>query len=203
MDSKFPKIGWSFLPERIFISKEDMTEEVWKPIKHYEKCYMISNYGRVKSLDRISITIDGVIRHYKEKILSVNPNKHRGYVSVRLSNPITKKTDFVDVHRLVALHFLANPNDLPVVNHRDCRRDNNHVDNLEWVTVSENLTHEGAHLRAGESRRKKLFQFTMEGEFIRSWSWATEAQEAGFYPHSITKACLGEIPHYRGYRWSY
>jgi hypothetical protein len=180
-----------------------MTEEIWKPIKGYEKSYLISNYGRVKSLDRIAITVDGVMRHYKGKILSTTPNKHRGYVAVKLSDSNRRISEVIDVHRLVALHFLPNPNNLPVVNHRDCKRSNSHVDNLQWVTVSENLTYKGAHLRAGESRKKKVFQYSMDGEYIRSYSWASEAAQDGFYPNCITQACCGFKPHYRGFKWTY
>lgn len=45
------------------------------------------------------------------------------------------------VHRLVASHFIPNPHNKKVVNHIDCDRSNNHIDNLEWVTTKENLAH--------------------------------------------------------------
>jgi len=180
-----------------------MKIEIWKMIMGFEGRYMISNFGRVMSLGRILHAKDGSIRHYKDKFLKTKPNKFRGYTSVRLCHNNYKNYDHVDVHRLVALHFIPNPDNLPVVNHRDCNRANNHIDNLEWVSVSQNLTHKNAHLRAGESRRKKVYQFTMEGDYIRAWSWANEAVIEGFYPHCITKACLGIIPQYRGFKWTY
>jgi len=180
-----------------------MTKEIWKPITGFENRYLISNWGRVMSLGRILHAKDGSIRHYKNRILSLKPKKNHGYVAVRLYGPECKISKHINVHRLVALHFIPNPEGYPVVNHLDCRKDNNHINNLEWVDISTNLTYKNAHLKAGEKRRKRVFQYTMDGEFIRTWSWAKEAQEVGFYPHSITKVCLGEIPHYKGYLWSY
>lgn len=180
-----------------------MIIEIWKMIIGFEGRYMISNFGRVISLGRILHAKDGRTCHYKDKFLKTNPNKSSGYTSVRLYYENGKNYKHVDVHRLVGMHFIPNPGNLPVVNHRDCRRDNNHINNLEWVSISQNLTHKNAHLRAGESRRKKVYQFTMDGDFIRAWSWANEAEIEGFYPKCITKACLGIIHQYRGFKWTY
>ncbi|MUP45380.1 hypothetical protein E0K83_06425 [Gramella sp. BOM4] len=180
-----------------------MNEEIWKPIKGYENRYLISNWGRIKSLGRTIHAKDGSIRNYKDRMLSLKPNKSRGYISVRLCKKDWRQWGQIDVHRLVALHFIPNPDGHPVVNHKDCNRSNNHIDNLEWVSISTNLTHEDAHLRAGKSRRKQVYQYTLNGEFIRSWSWASETALEGFYPNCVTKVCGGFKPHYRGYFWSY
>lgn len=180
-----------------------MIIEKWKMIIGFEGRYMITNFGRVISLGRILHTKDGRICHYKDKFLKTTPNKFRGYTSVRLCHDNYKDYEHVDVHRLVALHFIPNPDNLPVVNHLDCNRANNHYKNLEWASLSRNMTHKNAHLRAGVKRRKKVFQYTLDGDFIRSWSWASETAEEGFSPNCVVKACCGFKPHYRGFLWSY
>ena len=101
--------------------------EEWKDIKGYEGLYQISNKGRVKSL--------GNNKTKKEKILK--PRKCNGYFSVRLCKKGEKPKPF-DIHRLVAEHFLPNPDNLPVVNHKDENKLNNNVENLEWCTFAYN-----------------------------------------------------------------
>ena len=100
-------------------------EEKWLPIKGYEKYYMISNLGRVKSLRTGKIL---------KKRLTFD-----GYVKVTLTINYESK-DF-RVHRLVAEHFIPNPEGKETVNHIDGNKENNSVDNLEWATRSEQLYH--------------------------------------------------------------
>ncbi|MDM0987481.1 NUMOD4 domain-containing protein [Clostridium perfringens] len=108
--------------------------EVWKEIKGYEGMYQISNLGRVKALERIDSR--GLRR--KEKILKYNNTKN-GYLEAVLCK--NGKTKHITVHRLVAIHFIENINNLPIVNHIDGNKQNNKVDNLEWCTYSYNVKH--------------------------------------------------------------
>ena len=101
--------------------------EEWRDIKGYEGIYQISNKGRVKSLN--------YKRTGKEKILS--PGKRRGYFYISLYKKGEKPKNF-DIHRLVAQAFLPNPDNLPVVNHKDENKLNNNVENLEWCTFAYN-----------------------------------------------------------------
>src|SRR5690349_15502753 len=100
-------------------------EEIWKNIEGHPN-YMISNNGRVKSLAR------GKVNGGRDRMLSLNPNKKLRYVIVT----IDYKKYFV--HRLVALHFISNPESKQEVNHIDGNRSNNHISNLEWCTTGEN-----------------------------------------------------------------
>lgn len=112
--------------------------EVWKNIKEYEDNYQISNYGRVKSLQR---TLKTKRHEYtiQEKILSIKINP-LGYCRVGLYKDSSRK--WFSIHRLVALHFLDNPENLPEVNHIDNNKQNNIYTNLEWCTRSENVIHQ-------------------------------------------------------------
>ena len=110
--------------------------EVWKDIKGYEGLYQISNLGRVKSLAHLHGKSKKLIR--KEKIMQCVIGI-KGYLYCGLSkNGLTKR---YRVHRLVAEAFIANPNELPQVNHIDGDKLNNSINNLEWVTKGENNRH--------------------------------------------------------------
>lgn len=98
-------------------------KEIWKDIPHYEGRYLISNYGRVFSL-------------LSNKILAVRQNDD-GYIVISL-NTKDQKRKTERVHRLVALAFIENPENKPEVNHINCIRNDNRVDNLEWVSREEN-----------------------------------------------------------------
>lgn len=113
-------------------------QEIWKDIKGYEGLYQVSNLGRVKSLERILHYCDGRHRPVKEKLLSCGVCKV-GYRQVKLR--LNKKTKTHYVHRLVANTFILNLESKPQVNHKDGNKINNNIDNLEWVTHSENLQH--------------------------------------------------------------
>jgi len=116
--------------------------EIWKDIKNYEELYQVSNKGRVKSLNKLVTDISGRVFEYKEKFLSTKSwikNKRPYYSSVTLFKNKQKKN--FGVHRLVAEAFIPNPSGKLEVNHKDQNRDNNSIDNLEWVTRKENLKH--------------------------------------------------------------
>lgn len=99
-----------------------MNLENFKSLDFYDKNYLINEDGKVYSL-------------YTNKFL--NPSKSdKGYLYVTLKG--LKK---FRVHRLVALMFLCNPNNLPQINHKDGNKENNNVDNLEWCSNDYNQKH--------------------------------------------------------------
>ena len=108
--------------------------EIWKSVKGYEDYYSVSNLGRVKSNDRQRLGIGGSIRNCKGKILKANPNQS-GHLIVNLYDNEGRSKKAL-VHRLVAIAFIENPDNLPCINHKDEDKTNNCVDNLEWRTVA-------------------------------------------------------------------
>lgn len=113
-------------------------KEMWKPIIGYEGWYEISNFGRVRSLDRTVYFRNGKgQRDYKGKILK--QKYHNGYAMVNLNK--NKKLEVVYIHQLVAKHFLEKVEGKNVVNHKDGIKSNNFYRNLEWVTSKENNLH--------------------------------------------------------------
>lgn len=102
-------------------------QELWRDVKGFQGRYQVSNYGRVKSLDR----------YHKKQI--IRKPKTRKYAELLLTS--NGKTKWVLVHRLVAQAFIPNPQNKPEVNHKDGNKLNNNVDNLQWCTRSENELH--------------------------------------------------------------
>lgn len=108
--------------------------EVWKFIEGYEGLYEVSNYGKILSLARK----DSRGANVSQRIMKQNKNK-KGYLSVGLCKDRFQIP--CRVNRLVAEAFIPNPENKPEVNHKDGVKDNNRVENLEWVTHQENIDH--------------------------------------------------------------
>ena len=115
-------------------------KEIWRDIKNLENYYQISNLGRVRSITRKAKTkiLNNNYRTIEGQLIS--PAKTRdGYLKVTLSK--NHKRYYFRVHRLVAEAFIDNPNNYPVVNHKDENKLNNRVDNLEWCTNKYNCNY--------------------------------------------------------------
>jgi hypothetical protein len=109
-------------------------EEIWKDVIGYEGLYQVSNMGRVKSLPRF----DRIGRLHKGCILSQCVQRG-GYLYVQLS--VDGKQKPSKIHRLVAEAFIPNIEAKATVNHKNCNKHDNTVDNLEWCTNLENIAH--------------------------------------------------------------
>lgn len=111
-------------------------KEIWKDIQGYEGLYQVSNFGRVKSLDRkLKNRWGDFIRSGKVMVT----NKSNRYFAINLFTNWQFK--HCKIHKLVAAAFVPNPNNKPQINHIDGIKSNNHADNLEWVTQAENMQH--------------------------------------------------------------
>lgn len=110
--------------------------EIWKDIHEFEGKYQISNLGNIKSLARIN----NQGRWMCEKILKPSYDKD-GYLRIGLSKGSRNEYKYFRINRLVALHFVDNLNNLPMVNHINGIRDDNKAENLEWCNNSHNQWH--------------------------------------------------------------
>lgn len=138
-----------FLLERFAIDAEPV---VRKPVAGYEGYYEVDQFGRVFSCDRV-VSVDDNSRKYDKPLRGkqMKQSMHdKGYKIVSLTRDGKTKTCFV--HRLVAEAFIPNPDNLPMVNHKDEDKTNNFLENLEWCTASYNRTYG----KAVERHAKKI-----------------------------------------------
>ena len=161
-----------------------MQGEIWKPIKGYEENYCVSNYGRIKST-----------YHAYEKFLSPR-DAGKGYMQVALFKDHKAKNFFV--HRLVAEHFVENPDGFDFVNHKDENKSNNVHTNLEWCSASYNNTY-GTRMR----KVRKKVQQSLNGVVIATYDSMTDAGKAiGQKSGAISRCCHGFYKTCGGYAWT-
>jgi hypothetical protein len=139
-----------------------MNEE-WKDIKDFEGLYKINSFGRVKSCSRRIIRRDGSFTDIHEKYLKPG-NNGTGYLFVYLWKDNKQKRYYV--HRLVAEHFIPNPNNLPQINHKDENKENNIVTNLEWCSNIYNQLYNDKAKKAQSSRSIPITQIFDNGKRI-------------------------------------
>lgn len=117
---------------------DQQVKEVWRPVKGYEGLYEASDLGRVRSLNRIVKCRAGSMRTHQGIPLKLTINR-RGYLRCQIGATNCFKTK--EVHRLIAIAFIPNPENKPQVNHKDGNKLNNKAGNLEWFTNQENGQH--------------------------------------------------------------
>lgn len=166
------------------------TCEKWLPVTGYEGLYEVSSFGRVKSKKR-NTTNGGILKGHV--------NKRNGYVYVSLSKH--GKTQFVRLHRIVLTAFSPPTNsDANQVNHKDGIKTNNTLENLEWVTSSENMKHAFANNLVSLCCKKVIDINT--NEIFDSMGDAARSV-GGKNVSSITKVCMGERSNYRNHKFAY
>ena len=130
-------------------------ERIWKPVKGFEKYYMISNFGELK---RIAFMHNGWNKTRQllkcDRLLKTVID--RGYEKIKLS--VDNKTKITYIHRLVAEAFIPNPNNYKEVNHKDNNPRNNCVDNLEWCNRRYNLDYMIKHQEQIRDRNERRLE---------------------------------------------
>lgn len=166
------------------LSLENIEGEIWLDVVDYKGRYMVSNYGRVKSLSYMNIENNFVIKKQ-----SFN---HKGYLQTNINNKIEK------IHRIVCSAFIPNPEKKPQVNHINGIKTDNRIENLEWVTNSENQLHSYSVLnknppmtgKFNHSGSKKINQFDLNGVFIKTWDSSKEIErQTGINRSNICSCC--------------
>ena len=148
--------------------------------------YAISNLGNIKNIKK-----GNILTPY----LNLN-----GYLSYTFCQNGVKKT--FRVHRLVALYFIDNPNNLPYVNHKDGDKTNNKVENLEWCTAKENDAH--ARRTGLKNQEKPIIAKNIETNETLAFKSVTEAGAfLGINKGTICKVLKGKRNQTHGYKFYY
>lgn len=148
-----------------------------------------------------AISNDGKVKNEKTG-KELKQQTQNGYCHVTLS--INKKPKRFRVHRLVALTFIPNPDNKSFVNHKDGNRQNNTVENLEWVTSSENTKHAIKNGLTTSSRKRAVVQYSMDGQRMMTFNSLSEAsKQTGVGQPKITLACQRKRRSAGDYQWRY
>lgn len=167
--------------------------ETWKSIDDFPK-YQVSDQGRIKNIQSGRIFIGS--------------RDAFGYMHVRLINPYGGYT-LKKVHRLVAEAFLPNPEGKPIIDHIDGDKTRNMLDNLRWVTHSENSrAYDKKRREANPGKRKeithKIAQYTKDGELVATFDKVSDITKAtGIGKFGIYYACYGKLRTFKGYMWRF
>lgn len=165
---------------------EDVPEEEWRDVLGFEELYQVSNLGKVRTIKNGEVE------------MSQQENRN-GYMTVHLRDRGVERRAMV--HRLVAEAFIPNPNKLRDVNHKNGDKSDNRVENLEWASHSDNMTHSFREL--GKNVRH-IVQLDLDNNFIERWNSIIEASEAtSICRTDIGECCRGNRKHTKGYKWKY
>lgn len=167
----------------------------------------------IKRFDRYLINKNGVV-FSKITGKELKPSLRKGYLCVCLYNFGVKCT--ISVHRLVAETYIDNPLNKPCVDHIDGNPFNNHVDNLRWVTHSENNNNPITKQRKSKSASKpmmgkfgannhlsKAVLMLKNGVVIKEYQSINLAERDGFNNSLIVRCCKGLRKKHKGYEWKY
>lgn len=169
-----------------------MISEKWRDTYVYGEQYEVSNLGKVRNK---------ITKHilYQQK-------DTKGYLRTSLSKNNVQVT--VKVHRAVAIAFIKNPNNLPQVNHKDGNKENNSVENLEWISNYDNMQHAVKngltnHVENAGRKRRPIIGISDSGKTVRFDSLAKASSELHICRSNLCNALKGRRNECGGYIWKY
>jgi len=194
-----------------WLSLEDLPGEIWKPVIGYEKCFVVSNYSRIKSLPRLTRKEERIIKPY------IGPT---GYYEINIF--LYGKRVHKKVHRILMEAFVPNPENKDTIDHIDTNTLNNSLDNLRWATYKENTNNTkslprilNALERAHSIWKRAVVQKDLEGNIIRVFDSAKEASViTGIDKNSIGQCARKRVGYSKegwlsrnltagGYKWDF
>ena len=163
--------------------------KMWKKFIYegIETDYSVSTEGEVRKDTTNYILSQSSQQDYKFVTLLINGQQKR-----------------MRVHRMVAMTFIENPDNKPYVNHINGIRYDNNVENLEWVTQSENIQHAVRTGLMQSGRKKAVIQYNLNGDRMATFESATEAaRQTGGSQSKITMCCKRQRETANDYQWRY
>jgi len=177
-------ISFDMKQDKTRVFNADCSEE-WIGINGFSGRYLISSHGRIKSL--------------RDNRIMKPLKTTTGYYQIQFSeNGIRSQ---FRIHRLVADAFISNPNNKPEINHKDGNKLNNAASNLEWCTKSENAKH--AYDSGLNGRMRPIVCLNLNGDVVKKYKSAREAEEDGYANQLIAKCCLGQRKSHKDKIWKY
>jgi hypothetical protein len=161
---------------------------IWKHIKGFEEYYLISDIGQVWSIRSEKVLKAKIDRYgYEVVVLSVDGIPHYKYV-----------------HRLVAQAFIPNPNHIPTVNHINEVKTDNRAENLEWLSVKDNVNYGTRNEKMSDTKSKlPVEQILLDGSTVRYKGAKDASRKTGINPCCIAKCCKNIRKTAGGYKWRY
>lgn len=172
-------------------------DEIWKDIEGYEGLYQVSNLGRVKAFAKKGLWQDRILscaNSFGYRMIYLRKNGRRNYHAV---------------HRLVAKSFIPNPKKLPFVNHKNEKKDDNRVDNLEWCDAKYNTNYGTGIKRRAKAQTNRhgsisVVQCSLDGSVITEYPSMMEAsRKTNVPPRAICACCKNYQKSAFGYIWKY
>lgn len=189
---------------------------MWKKIYYKGLELLVCDDGRTRACAFDRTYKDGRVFHYPEREIKYYKD-HGGYMISCLGRTINGKEVKVNIkqHRLVAIAFLPNPQNLPQVNHKDEDKTNNRVENLEWCDENYNTNYGTGKERARQKKfnkgsklmpEKQVLQINKDGNIIKQYASIREAaRETGIEHSCICRCCTGSrnTKTAGGFKWAY
>lgn len=167
-----------------------MEKEIFVEVKGYDGKYLVSNQGNMKTRSRYDKTKYILLKGWKEG---------HGYIRVELNGKPHM------VHRIVAEHFIPNPHNKETVNHKNEVKDDNRVENLEWMTKAENNNYGTRNARTGKALEKPILKVNPQtGEILKRYSRCLDVVKDGFNKGSVGRCANNHgLKTTGGYAWKW
>ena len=164
----------------------------------------MENWKTIENVTNYEVSDLGQIRNTKTNYILKGRLSKSGYLQVSLTDKETKKQKNYYIHRLVAIYFLENLDNKREVNHKDGNKLNNNVDNLEWVTPSENQKHRQKILGKTKTSQRKIGKFNKNHALIEEYPSIVDAAKSfGKSRVNIDNALQGKQKTAYGFIWEY